>query len=143
MIYLFTICEYGGGEIAWCTLTCEEDFADGFELGVRMRLNEDVHYIVREEIGEEDLAGHTATVGPWTKQPEALERSDTPRSRPGRDSQPELGLYVAAKSPVVAGSHRPVLSFQRSVPTFISGSSAPIMWVAACATVRDIGHCGR
>jgi hypothetical protein len=24
-----------------------------------------VHYIVREEIGEEDLAGHTATVGPW------------------------------------------------------------------------------
>ena len=65
MIYLFTICEYGGGEIASCTLTCEEDFAHGFELGVRMRLNEDLHYIVREEIGEEDLAGHTATAGPW------------------------------------------------------------------------------
>ena len=55
---------YGGGEIAWCTLTCEEDFADGFELGVRMRIDEEVHYIVREEIGEEDLAGHTATAGP-------------------------------------------------------------------------------
>ena len=61
VIYLFTICEYGGGEIAWCTLTCEEGFADGFELGVRMRINEEVHYIVREEIGEEDLAGHTAS----------------------------------------------------------------------------------
>ena len=61
MIYLFTICEYGGGEIAWCTLTCEEGFADGFERGVRMRINEEVHYIVREEIGEEDLAGHTAS----------------------------------------------------------------------------------
>ena len=61
MIYLFTICEYGGGEIAWCTLTCEEGFADGFERGVRMHINEEVHYIVREEIGEEDLAGHTAS----------------------------------------------------------------------------------
>ena len=61
MIYLFTICEYGGGEIAWCTLTCEEGFAEGFELGVRMRINEEVHYLVREEIGEEDLAGHTAS----------------------------------------------------------------------------------
>ena len=67
MIYLFTICEYGGGEIAWCTLTCEEGFAEGFELGVRMRINEEVHYIVREEIGEEDLAGHTAAIGPWTQ----------------------------------------------------------------------------
>ena len=30
-----------------------------------MRLNEEVHYIVREEIGEEDLAGQTAIAGPW------------------------------------------------------------------------------
>jgi hypothetical protein len=65
MTYLLTICEYGGGEIAWCTLTCEEGFAVGFELGVSMRLDEDVHYIVREEIGEADLADATATVGPW------------------------------------------------------------------------------
>jgi hypothetical protein len=63
--YLFTICEYGGEEVAWCTLTCGKRFAEGFELGVRMRLNEDVHYIVREEIGEEDVDDHTATVGPW------------------------------------------------------------------------------
>jgi hypothetical protein len=66
MTYRFTICEYGGGEIAWCTLSCEEDFAVGFELGVSVRLDEDVHYIVREEIGEADLTGDTATVGPWT-----------------------------------------------------------------------------
>jgi hypothetical protein len=32
---------------------------------VRMRIDEDVHYIVREEVAEEDLAGQTATVGPW------------------------------------------------------------------------------
>ncbi len=62
MTYLFTICEYGGGEIASCKLTCEEDFADGFELGVNMRINEDTHYIVREEIGEEDVAGHAAEI---------------------------------------------------------------------------------
>jgi hypothetical protein len=65
VIYLFSICEYGGEEIAWCTLTCEEGFADGFELGVGMRINEETHYIVREEIGEEDVAGRVASVGPW------------------------------------------------------------------------------
>ena len=65
MTYLFTICEYGGGEIAWCTLTGEEGFARGFELGLRTHIDEEVHYIVREEIGEEDVAGHFATVGPW------------------------------------------------------------------------------
>ena len=65
MTYLFTICEYGGGELAWCALTCDEGFAVGFELGVRMRLDEDVQYIVREEIGEADPAGGTPTVGPW------------------------------------------------------------------------------
>jgi hypothetical protein len=67
VIYVFTICEYGGDEIAWCAVTCEEGFADGFELGVRMRIDEDVHYVVREEVGGEDLAGRTATVGPWMK----------------------------------------------------------------------------
>jgi hypothetical protein len=65
MTYRFTICEYGGEEVAWCTLTCGERFAEGFERGVRMRLDEDLHYIVREEIGEEDTDDHTATVGPW------------------------------------------------------------------------------
>ena len=67
MIYRLTICEYGGGEIAWCTLTCKEGFADGFELGVRMHIDKEMHYLVREEIGEEDLVGHTATIGPWTQ----------------------------------------------------------------------------
>jgi hypothetical protein len=65
MIYLFTICEYGGGEIAWCTLHCGESFAAAFEFGVSTRLDEDVHYIVREELGEADLAEDTASVGPW------------------------------------------------------------------------------
>ena len=81
MIYLFTICEYGGGEIAWCTLTCEEGFADGFELGVRMRINEEVHYIVREEIGEEDLAGHTADHRALDTS--SLKRSAAPPTRSG------------------------------------------------------------
>ena len=65
MIYLFTICEYGGGEIAWCTLTCEEGFAHGFELGLRTHIDEDAYYVVREEIGEADDGGHLATLGPW------------------------------------------------------------------------------
>jgi hypothetical protein len=65
VIYVFTICEYGGGEIAFCRLTCGEAFADGFEAGVRMRIDEDTHYIVREEIGETVEAGHAATLEPW------------------------------------------------------------------------------
>ena len=76
MIYLFTICEYGGGEIAWCTLTCEEGFADGFELGVRMRINEEVHYLVREEIGEEDARRpHRQRRALDHRQPEKLDSS--------------------------------------------------------------------
>ena len=65
MTYRFTICEYGGGEIASCTLSCEEGFAYGFELGVTLRIDEETHYIVREEIGDEDFAGHTAVLEPW------------------------------------------------------------------------------
>ena len=65
MTYLFMVCEYGRGEIGWCMVTCDEAFADGFELAVKAHLDEEVHYIVREEIGEEDLVGHTASVGPW------------------------------------------------------------------------------
>jgi hypothetical protein len=67
MTYLLTICEYGGDELAWCTLTCEEDFAAGFERGVSMRLDADAQYVVREEIGEADLDGGLPTVGPWIK----------------------------------------------------------------------------
>jgi hypothetical protein len=67
MIYLFTVCEYGGGEIASCTLTCEADFADGFERGVTMRINEDTHYIVREEIGEADVADRAFILEPWAE----------------------------------------------------------------------------
>ena len=47
VIYVFTVCEYGGGEIASCRLTCGEAFADGFEVGVRMHIDEDTHYVVR------------------------------------------------------------------------------------------------
>ena len=53
MIYLFTLCEYGGQEVASCELICEEDFAHGFERGLNLRINQETHYIVREEIGED------------------------------------------------------------------------------------------
>ena len=49
-----------------------------------MRINEDVHYLVRQEIGDEDVAGHTA--GHWAldTRAEALERSDNgPVADPG------------------------------------------------------------
>ena len=65
MTYVFTICEYGGGEMAYCTLTCNEEFAVGFELGLKMRIDEETYYIVREEIGEGDVADDTATLEPW------------------------------------------------------------------------------
>jgi hypothetical protein len=65
VIYLFSVCEYGGGEIGWCTVSCEESFADGFELAVKMHINEETHYVVREVIGEEDTAGHAPSLDPW------------------------------------------------------------------------------
>ena len=66
MIYVFSICEYGGGEIASCRVTCTEDFADGFELGLKMRIDEAAYYILREEIDEGGVDGHTAIIEPWT-----------------------------------------------------------------------------
>ena len=74
MTYVFTICEYGGGEMASCRLTCREEFADGFELGLKMRIDEDTHYIVREEIGEGDVGDHAACSSRGWKRPEALGR---------------------------------------------------------------------
>ena len=62
MTYLITLCEYGRGEIASCKLTCAEDFAEGFELGLNMRLDDETHYIVREEIGEDDVADHVVEI---------------------------------------------------------------------------------
>ncbi len=67
VIYVFTICEYGGGELASCRLTCAEAFADGFELGVRMCIDEDTYYIVREEVGEVDDGDHGVTLEPSTE----------------------------------------------------------------------------
>jgi hypothetical protein len=65
--YEFTICGYGEGEIASCRLTCGEAFADGFEAGVRMRIDEDAYYIVREELGEGDDADRGVTLEPWVE----------------------------------------------------------------------------
>jgi hypothetical protein len=65
VIYVFTICEYGGGEIASCRLTCGEAFADGFEVGLSMRIDEDTHHIVREELGEGEDTDHGVTLEPW------------------------------------------------------------------------------
>jgi hypothetical protein len=62
---MFTICAYGGGELATCTLTCSEEFADGFERGLTLRIDEDTHYIVREEICESDVGDHAAVLEPW------------------------------------------------------------------------------
>ncbi len=65
--YLFTLCEYGGGEKASCKLICDEAFAEGFERGLNLRIDEDKHYIVREELGEEDVADDVAVLDPWTE----------------------------------------------------------------------------
>jgi len=65
--YLFTLCEYGAGEVASCELTCEEDFADGFERGLNLRINQETHYILREEIGEEAPGDHVAVLEPWAE----------------------------------------------------------------------------
>ena len=52
MIYRFTLCERGGVEIASCRLTCDAEFADGFERAMYLRIDDDSQYIVRESIGE-------------------------------------------------------------------------------------------
>ena len=67
MIYLFTLCEYGGGESATCRLTSDEAFADGFERGLNLRINQETHYIVREEIGDEAAPDRLAELEPWTE----------------------------------------------------------------------------
>jgi hypothetical protein len=66
VIYAFSICAYGGGVIASCRVTCAEGFADGFERGVSMHVDETAFYIVREAIGEADIDGNTAVIEPWT-----------------------------------------------------------------------------
>jgi hypothetical protein len=65
MVYLFTWCEYGGGEIASCRVTCDRPFADAFERGLNKRIDADAHYVVREEIGEDDVIGRLAELEPW------------------------------------------------------------------------------
>jgi hypothetical protein len=67
VIYLVTVCEYGGAEVAACRLTCSDEFADGFERGLKMCIDEDTHYVLREEIGECDVADHTAILEPWVE----------------------------------------------------------------------------
>ena len=67
VIYVFSICAYGGGVIASCRVTCTEEFADGFERGVSMHVDEEAYYIVREAIGEADVDGKSAVIEPWTK----------------------------------------------------------------------------
>jgi hypothetical protein len=65
VIYLFTLCEYGGGESATCKLTSGEAFADGFERGLNLRINQETHYIVREEISDDAVADRLAELDPW------------------------------------------------------------------------------
>jgi hypothetical protein len=50
--YRFTLCERGGVEIASCRLTCDAEFADGFERAMNLRIDDDSQYIVRESLGE-------------------------------------------------------------------------------------------
>ncbi len=64
-VYLFTVCEYGGGELASCRLVCAEPFADGFERGVNLRLDGETQYLVREELGEADAARGHAILDGW------------------------------------------------------------------------------
>jgi hypothetical protein len=65
VIYLFTWCEYGGGEVASCRVTCDGAFADAFERGLNARVDEDTHYVVREEIGDDEVTGRVAELEPW------------------------------------------------------------------------------
>ena len=67
MIYLFTLCEYGGGESATCRLSSDEAFADGFERGLNLRINRETHYIVREVIDDEAASNRLAELEPWTE----------------------------------------------------------------------------
>jgi hypothetical protein len=53
--------------IASCRVTCTEEFAEGFERGVSMHVDDEAHYIVREAIGEADVDGKSAVIEPWTK----------------------------------------------------------------------------
>ena len=54
MIYRFTLCESGGLEIASCRLTCDAEFADGFERGMTLRIDQDSQYIVRELLSADE-----------------------------------------------------------------------------------------
>ena len=61
MNYRFTLCERGGVEIASCRLTCDAEFADGFERAMNLRIDDDSQYIVRESIdGPENASGPLA-----------------------------------------------------------------------------------
>jgi hypothetical protein len=64
--YRFTLCERGGVEIASCRLTCDAEFADGFERAMNLRIDDNSQYIVRELIGEpepENASGPLAAGG--------------------------------------------------------------------------------
>jgi hypothetical protein len=61
VIYRFTLCERGGVEIASCRLTCDAEFADGFERAMNLRIDDDSQYIVRESIGEADALPENAS----------------------------------------------------------------------------------
>ncbi len=66
MIYRFTLCERGGVVIASCRLTCDREFADGFERAMNLRIDDDSQYIVRESLGEaesENASGPLAAGG--------------------------------------------------------------------------------
>lgn len=61
MIYRFTLCESGGVEIASCQLTCDAEFADGFERGMSLRIDQDSQYIVRELLRDSGDATENAS----------------------------------------------------------------------------------
>jgi hypothetical protein len=61
VIYRFTLCERGGVEIASCRLTCDAEFADGFERGMELRIDDETQYIVREAIDESETAPGNAS----------------------------------------------------------------------------------
>ena len=69
MIYRFTLCERGGVEIASCRLTCDAEFADGFERAMYLRIDDDSQYIVRESIGESAPETHPGPSRPGASLP--------------------------------------------------------------------------
>ena len=81
MMYRFTLCERGGVEIASCRLTCDAEFADGFERAMNLRIDDNSQYIVRESMGEAEAEPENASGPPAAGGISAARRAWSPELR--------------------------------------------------------------